>query len=111
MNKIILISGATSGIGEACATKFAAEKFDLVLTGRRAEKLKTLKKSLEKIHNIEVMTLCFDVQNKIETFEAVNNLPDAWKKISILINNAGLALGREAFDEAEMTDWDTMMHT
>ncbi len=111
MNKIILITGATSGIGAACATKFAAEKFDLILTGRREEKLKTLKESLEKIHNIEVMTLCFDVQNKIETFEAVNNLPDAWKKISILINNAGLALGREAFDEAEMTDWDTMMHT
>ncbi|MEP6713637.1 MAG: SDR family NAD(P)-dependent oxidoreductase [Ferruginibacter sp.] len=111
MNKTILITGATSGIGKACAQKFAAAKYNLILTGRREERLATLKEALEKKYGIKVMTCCFDVQKKEEVFEAIDKLPDEWRSIDILINNAGLALGREAFDEADLHDWETMMHT
>ena len=111
MNKTILITGATSGIGKACAEKFAAAKYNLILTGRRAERLSALKEVLQITHGIKVITCCFDVQKKEEVFEAINQLPDEWKSIEILINNAGLALGREPFDEADLNDWETMMHT
>ncbi len=111
MNKTILITGATSGIGKACAEKFAAAKYNLILTGRRAERLSALKEVLQITHGIKVITCCFDVQKKEEVFEAINQLPAEWKSIEILINNAGLALGREPFDEADLNDWETMMHT
>ena len=111
MNKTILITGATAGIGKACAQKFAAANYNLIITGRRAERLAELKEALEKAHGIKVITCCFDVQKKKEVFEAINHLPDEWKSIDILINNAGLALGREAFDEADLDDWETMLHT
>ncbi len=111
MNKTILITGATSGIGKACAEKFAAAKYNLILTGRRAERLSALKEVLQITHGIKVITCCFDVQKKEEVFEAINQLPDEWKSIEILINNAGLALGREPFDEADLNDWEIMMHT
>jgi len=111
MNTIVLITGATSGIGKACAQKFAAAKFNLILTGRRADRLEILKKELENDHQIEVLTLCFDVQDKEAVFNAVNNLPEAWKAIDILVNNAGLALGRDSFEDADITDWETMMNT
>ena len=111
MNKTILITGATSGIGKACAEKFAAAKYNLILTGRRAERLSALKEVLQITHGIKAITCCFDVQKKEEVFEAINQLPDEWKSIEILINNAGLALGREPFDEADLNDWETMMHT
>ena len=111
MNKIVLITGATSGIGKACAEKFAAAKHDIIITGRRMERLEELKTSLETAHNIQVLTLCFDVQNKEEVFAAITNLPAAWKEIEILINNAGLALGRDYFEEANLEDWETMINT
>ena len=111
MNKTILITGATSGIGKACAEKFAAAKYNLILTGRRAERLSALKEVLQITHGIKAITCCFDVQKKEEVFEAINQLPDEWKSIEILINNAGLALGREPFDEADLNDWEIMMHT
>ena len=104
MNKTVFISGATSGIGKACAEKFAAEKYNCILTGRRQERLDELKNNLIKTFGIKVHTLCFDVQQKEEVFALVNSLPPEWHQINILINNAGLALGKEAFDEADMDD-------
>jgi NADP-dependent 3-hydroxy acid dehydrogenase YdfG len=111
MNKIVLITGATSGIGKACAEKFARAGHDLVITGRRQERLTALKASLESEYDIDVWPLCFDVQDRQAVTAAFNELPDEWKKITILINNAGLALGRDSFDEADMDDWETMLNT
>ena len=111
MKKITLITGATSGIGKACAEKFASEGYDLIITGRRKEKLEALKNTLETNYNIQVHALCFDVQNKEAVFENLHNIPDDWKKIDILINNAGLALGRDSFEDASLEDWETMIQT
>jgi len=111
MNKIALVTGATSGIGKACAEKFAAAKYNLIITGRRKEKLEELKTDLEKKYTVNIIACCFDVQQKEKVFEAIENLPADWKNIELLINNAGLALGRESFEEADITDWETMLHT
>jgi 3-hydroxy acid dehydrogenase / malonic semialdehyde reductase len=111
MNKTVFITGATSGIGKACAEKFAANNFNIIITGRRNELLQQVKTALEEKYKIDVTTLCFDVQDKVAVFDAVANLPEDKKNIDILINNAGLALGRDAFDEADITDWETMMST
>ena len=111
MSTIALITGATSGFGKALAIKFAANKYDLIITGRRAERLEELKDSLTSTYGIEVIVLCFDVRSRKATFEAIEQLPASWKAIDILINNAGLALGRDYFDEASIDDWDTMIDT
>jgi 3-hydroxy acid dehydrogenase / malonic semialdehyde reductase len=111
MNNIVLITGATSGIGEACAKKFAAAKHDLIITGRRKERLDELKNHLENEHGITVLRLCFDVQDKADVFTAINNLSAEWQNIEILINNAGLALGRDSFEDADLNDWETMLNT
>jgi NADP-dependent 3-hydroxy acid dehydrogenase YdfG len=111
MNNIVLITGATSGIGKACAEKFAAAKHDLIITGRRKERLEELKGELESKNNITVLPLCFDVQDKEAVFTAIGNLPAAWQNIAILINNAGLALGRDYFEDASLDDWETMLNT
>ncbi|UAY51746.1 SDR family NAD(P)-dependent oxidoreductase [Ferruginibacter albus] len=111
MNKIVVITGATSGIGEACARKFAADGDNIIITGRRSERLNQLKQQLEKEFAIKVVALNFDVQNKEEVSAAFLTLPENWKAIDILINNAGLALGRDYFDEADMNDWETMLNT
>jgi 3-hydroxy acid dehydrogenase / malonic semialdehyde reductase len=111
MPKIVFITGATAGFGKACAEKFAAEGFDLILNGRREERLHELKKQLESHYNIAVCVLPFDVQNRDEVFAAVENISGDWQNIDVLINNAGLALGRDYFDEASLDDWDTMIDT
>jgi 3-hydroxy acid dehydrogenase / malonic semialdehyde reductase len=113
MNKIILITGATSGFGEATARKFAeAGEYHLIITGRRKERLEALKLELEgRSPGIQVHPLVFDVQDKEAVFRAIRTLPDSWRKIGVLINNAGLALGRDFFDEANLDDWETMIDT
>ena len=111
MNKIVLITGATAGIGKACAEKFASAKFDIIITGRRKERLIELKNQLEKEFGIDVLPLCFDVQDRQAVADALTNLPDRWQKIDILINNAGLALGRDSFEDADMDDWETMLNS
>lgn len=111
MNKIVLITGATAGIGKACAIKFAAAKFDVIITGRRNERLIELQKHLEKEYGIEVLPLCFDVQDRQATTETLTNIPERWQKIDVLINNAGLALGRDSFENADMDDWETMLNS
>lgn len=111
MNKIVLVTGATSGIGRACAIKFASAKYDVIITGRRNERLAELKTQLENDYGIEVLSLCFDVQDKKTTNAALTNLPQRWQKIDVLINNAGLALGRDSFENADMDDWETMLNS
>ena len=111
MAKIVLITGATSGIGKACAQKFAAEKHNIIITGRRKGRLDELKKELETNHGIIVLPLCFDVQDKDAVFAAINTLPQVWQNIAILINNAGLALGKDNFENADLNDWETMLNT
>ncbi len=111
MNKIVLITGATSGIGNACATVFAAAGYNIVITGRRKERLEKIKTTIESEYNIKVYTLCFDIQNKKEVFDAIESMPAEWKAIDTLINNAGLSLGRDSFDTADINDWEIMMNT
>ncbi|HET9431966.1 MAG TPA: SDR family NAD(P)-dependent oxidoreductase [Chitinophagaceae bacterium] len=111
MSKIIFITGATSGFGKACADKFAANGFDLILNGRRMERLQELADSLETKFNVAVMQLPFDVQDEKAVFDSIQTLPEEWKKIDILVNNAGLALGRDYFEEADLSDWNTMVDT
>jgi 3-hydroxy acid dehydrogenase/malonic semialdehyde reductase len=111
MKKTIFITGATSGIGKSCAEKFAAAGHDIVITGRRKDRLEDLEKSLRDQYGIAVYTLAFDIRNREECFAAVGLLPDAVQQIDVLINNAGLAAGRDALNEADMDDWDAMIHT
>ncbi len=109
MNRTVFITGATSGFGEACARKFAQSGDHLILTGRRKERLDALKDELGE--NVQVLPLVFDVQDRNAVFAAVAGLPEAWRKIDILINNAGLALGRDYFEEGSLEDWETMIDT
>ena len=111
MNKIVLITGATSGIGEACAKKFAAAGDHLIITGRRADRLNELKKELENAFSIKVLPLVFDVQDRKAVEDTLRALPVEWQHIDILINNAGLAAGRDSFEDADMDDWETMLNT
>ena len=108
--KTVFITGATSGIGKACAEKFASNNFNVIITGRREALLHELKKDLEHF-GTRITALCFDVQDSVAVFDAINKLPEDHEQIDILINNAGLALGREPFDEADMADWETMLAT
>lgn len=111
MNRTIFITGATSGFGKAIAEKFAATGDHLIITGRRKDRLETLSKDLQKDFGIKVLPLNFDVRDKDSVFREIQNLPEQWRSINILINNAGLALGRDYFDEASLDDWDTMLDT
>ena len=110
MGKIVLITGATSGIGEACARRFAIGGYDLILTGRNSKKLETLKKELET-GGAEVAHLVFDVRDRKKATEAVASLNGKWAQVDVLINNAGLALGLEKEYEGNCDEWDTMIDT
>jgi NADP-dependent 3-hydroxy acid dehydrogenase YdfG len=111
MNRIVFITGATSGIGRACAEKFAANGDHLIINGRRKERLEELKNQLVEKYKVDILCAPFDVQNKNEVFENINQFPDNWKSPDILINSAGLALGRDTFDEADIADWEIMINT
>ncbi|MBW7839626.1 MAG: SDR family NAD(P)-dependent oxidoreductase [Chitinophagaceae bacterium] len=111
MNRIVFITGATSGIGKACAEAFASAGDHLIINGRREERLEAIKNELTGNHAIKVLTLPFDVSDKNTVFDAIYNLPDEWKNIDILVNNAGLALGKDLFNDAHLHDWETMIET
>jgi len=111
MSKIVFITGATSGFGKACAEKFAANGYDLILNGRRTERLQQLCSSIETKYNTAALSLPFDVREEKSVFDSITSLPEEWKKIDVLINNAGLAVGRDYFDEADLDDWNTMVDT
>ena len=110
MNKTVLITGATSGIGLACARKFAANGDKLILTGRNQQRLAEIANEL-KATGSQVTTLLFDVRNREEATLCINSLPAEWQQIDVLVNNAGLALGLEAEYEGNPDDWETMIDT
>ncbi len=110
-NKIALITGATSGIGEACARRFAQGGYDLILTGRNTGKLEIIKKELENAYGIMVLALAFDVRNREAARKAVDYIPSHMKNIDVLINNAGPARGLEPEYEGDFEDWDQMIDT
>lgn len=110
MNKTVLITGATSGIGLACARKFAQNGDRLILTGRNEQRLNEIRKELiEK--GTEVLTLAFDVRNREVAEKLMTELPEEWKKIDVLVNNAGLALGLDPEYEGNLDEWETMIDT
>jgi 3-hydroxy acid dehydrogenase / malonic semialdehyde reductase len=111
MQKTVMITGATAGFGKACAQEFAANGYNVIITGRRTERLQELKQELENKFSGKVYSLSFDVQKKEEVMTAVTQLPEQWQHIDVLVNNAGLALGRDFFDEANIDDWETMINT
>jgi 3-hydroxy acid dehydrogenase/malonic semialdehyde reductase len=110
MKKIIMITGATSGFGRATAIRFAKEGNDIIITGRRKERLSLLEKELSRF-NIRNLSLNFDVRNRDEVLSVVNGLPEDWKKIDVLVNNAGLAAGLSHIDVGDPDDWDRMIDT
>jgi 3-hydroxy acid dehydrogenase / malonic semialdehyde reductase len=111
LEKIVFITGATSGFGEACAWKFASEGWSLILNGRRQERLQEIEKQLQEKYKVKTILLPFDVRKEADVTAAINNLPADWKNIDVLINNAGLALGRDLIQDGDVSDWDTMIDT
>ncbi|NSW93079.1 MAG: SDR family oxidoreductase [Bacteroidales bacterium] len=110
MSRIILITGATSGFGKAIAEKFAKEGYDVIITGRRLERLQELEKELHAI-GAKVLSLNFDVRKRYEVQDIINDMPEEWKNIDILVNNAGLAVGLDHIDTGNIDDWDRMIDT
>ena len=109
-SKIVLITGATSGIGLACARKFADNGDKLILTGRNEHRLAEIRKELTG-KGTEVLTLAFDVRDREKAAQCISELPAEWQKIDVLVNNAGLALGLEPEYEGNLDDWETMVDT
>ena len=110
MKKVALITGATSGIGEATALMFASNGYNLIITGRRSDRLKRLKNRLED-DLVKVLDLCFDVRDEGQVKVMIGQLPQEWKTIDILINNAGLAAGLDSIDTGDSDDWNRMIDT
>jgi len=110
MEKIIMITGATAGFGKAIAMKFASGGYNIIITGRRKERLDELEKEVSS-HGVKALSLNFDVRSNTETIEAIKNLPPSWKNIDILVNNAGLAVGLSHIDDGDTDDWDRMIDT
>jgi 3-hydroxy acid dehydrogenase/malonic semialdehyde reductase len=111
MQKTIFITGATSGFGKACARAFARETHRLILTGRRADRLQTEADTLTKMYGVEVLTLNFDVRERDAVKQAIDSIPEDWRNIDVLINNAGLAAGSDPLQDGNMDDWDQMIDT
>lgn len=110
-SKIALITGATSGIGKACATLFAQQGYQLILIGRRSELLEKLSSHLEDKYAVNVQALVLDVREKDTLTKGLEALPAGWKKVDVLINNAGLSQGLDPIDKGNTEDWDTMIDT
>jgi len=111
MQKNVLITGATSGIGQATAKIFAANGHRLIITGRREERLQKLADELRKAFNVEVLPLVFDVRNSSAVKSAADNLPAEWRNIDVLVNNAGLAVGLGTIQDGNIDDWERMIDT
>jgi NADP-dependent 3-hydroxy acid dehydrogenase YdfG len=110
-NKLALITGASSGIGRACAYKFAAEGANLILTARRADRLKEISSDLKKKFQSNIYTLEFDIRSYKKVKDSISNLPEEWREIEFLINNAGLARGFSKIFEGEIEHWEEMIDT
>lgn len=111
MNKIALVTGATSGIGEATALILAKNSFDIIITGRRKEKLDALKKTIQTESSADVLSLGFDIRDQEATSSACGQLSGKWKKVDVLVNNAGLAVGMNHIHEGVVDDWERMIDT
>ena len=111
MNKIALVTGATAGIGKAVAIKLASLGFNIIITGRRIDRLEEIKNEIVVKYSKEVFTLNFDVRNKSEAIKQIEQLPKRWKNIDLLVNNAGLAAGLGTIQEGDMEDWEQMIDT
>lgn len=110
MNKTALITGATSGIGQASATKIAEAGYNIIITGRRKERLTVLADEIRK-KGSEVLELCFDIRDPQEVKAVIEGLSEKWKNISVLVNNAGLAVGASPIQEGVLDDWERMIDT
>jgi 3-hydroxy acid dehydrogenase / malonic semialdehyde reductase len=111
MNKTVLVTGATSGFGKAIATLFAQKGFDIIINGRRNDRLQSLKQELEAHYGRSVITLCFDVRDKEAVQTNIALLQKEVSQIDILVNNAGLAAGLATIDEGDTDNWDNMIDT
>jgi 3-hydroxy acid dehydrogenase/malonic semialdehyde reductase len=111
MAKIALITGATAGIGEACAHTFAREGYDLILTGRRADRLNQLAQQLNNTYNIRIAVAAFDIRSHEQVVHHLESLPDDLKQVDVLVNNAGLSQGLDPIQNGSYADWDTMIDT
>jgi 3-hydroxy acid dehydrogenase/malonic semialdehyde reductase len=109
--KTIFITGATAGFGKAIAYHFAQHGWNLILTGRRKDRLDTMEKDITRNQAVQVLTLCFDIRDREATAMAVQDLPHDWKNIDVLVNNAGLASGLSLIQEGDIDDWETMIDT
>lgn len=110
MKRIIMVTGATAGFGKATAIKFAGNGYDVIITGRRKDRLDELEKEIAGC-GVKMLSLNFDVRNRYETEDIINGMPEEWKNIDILVNNAGLAVGLDHIDEGNVDDWDRMIDT
>lgn len=106
-----MITGATAGFGKATANKFASNGWNVIITGRRTERLEEVEQELSRFKGIKVLSLNFDVRKRYEVEDVINGMPDEWKKIDILVNNAGLAVGLDPIDSGNIDDWDRMIDT
>ena len=109
--KIVLVTGATAGFGRATAIKFAEQNFNVIITGRRQERLTELEGFLKEKYGVMVLSLCFDVRDRMAVKAAVEGIPAAWQRIDVLVNNAGLAMGLSTIQEGNIDDWETMIDT
>jgi 3-hydroxy acid dehydrogenase/malonic semialdehyde reductase len=110
-SRIIFITGSTAGFGKAIAFKFAEHGWNLIITGRRQDILQKVEEEIKSQFGVKVMSLNFDVRDKNKVQQAVNNLPHDWRKISVLVNNAGLASGLSLIQEGDIEDWEKMIDT
>jgi NADP-dependent 3-hydroxy acid dehydrogenase YdfG len=108
---IALITGATSGIGKSTAIEFAKHGYDLIITGRRQERLDELKEILTKQYSVKVLNLCFDVRDEKQVETTINSIPVEFKKIDVLVNNAGLAAGLAPIQDGKLAHWEQMIDT
>lgn len=111
MSRKVLVTGATSGIGKATAERFAKHGFDLIITGRRQEKLHLTAEKMRRKYAVNVMELCFDIRKLKEVKKAVSKIKSSWKNVDILVNNAGLAKGLAEIHEGQIDDWEIMIDT
>jgi NADP-dependent 3-hydroxy acid dehydrogenase YdfG len=108
---IVLVTGATAGFGQACATTFAAKGYDVIITGRRKERLEEVRTQLTQEFGVNVLALHFDVRNQDEVNTVLGGIPEEWRRIDVLVNNAGLAAGLDPIDQGNTGDWDAMIDT
>lgn len=111
MKKVVLITGATSGFGRAAARLFAQHDYNVIITGRRQQRLEDLRSELENTYKTRVLPLCFDVRERTEVEGHICALPEEWRSIDVLVNNAGLASGLDHFHEGDIEDWEKMIDT